>query len=239
MEGRKTILWVDDVAMFRELGALFLARSGRVLTAQGGEEAIEIAREQRPDVIVSDLLMPGMSGDELCRFFRTDPDLHEVPFVMIVGTELGEDYGRAVRAGANDVLTKPISRVGLNASVNRFLRESGTCGLPRVPLVAPVDFDYEECSHHGTARNISRGGLFLETGCELPDRCEVQLHFRLPGEERRFSPTAAVMWQGGAGNDLGTGHGMRFVSIDGTSVRILEEYVGERAGLAGQEVYPA
>jgi uncharacterized protein (TIGR02266 family) len=237
LQGRKTILWVDDIAMFRELGALFLARSGRVITAQHGEEALTLARKHRPDLIVADLFMPVMNGEDLCRFVRSDPDLCEVPFVMMVGSDLGEDYRSAVQAGADDVLSKPISRVGLNAAVNRFLRDTGTQGLPRVPVLTPVDFEFDDGKRHGIARNISRGGLFLETRCAMPDHAEVQLHFALPGEKAQLSPTAEVVWQGNRGAEFGAGVGMRFTAIDGPSVRKLEDFVGERSDSFEQE-YP-
>ena len=138
MSEERTILLVDDVAMFRELGSSFLARAGRVLTASSGEEALEIARRERPDVMVVDLLMPGFAGDAVCRFVKADPELHAIPVIMLVGADAASDWGRAVRAGADDVLAKPISRVSLNLAVNRFRGGRAQNGLPRIPLDAAV-----------------------------------------------------------------------------------------------------
>ena len=64
---RRTILVVDDAPLLRELGALFLARAGRVITAASGEEALAVARLEQPDLIVADARMPGIDGVTLCR----------------------------------------------------------------------------------------------------------------------------------------------------------------------------
>ncbi len=87
MEPRHTILVIDDAAMFRELGALFLARSGRVITADDGDQGLEALRRERPDVVVADLLMPGMSGDALCQVVKADPDLCETPVILVTSCD--------------------------------------------------------------------------------------------------------------------------------------------------------
>ena len=100
MEYKRTILVVDDASMFRELESLFLARSGRVITAPSGAEALEMARRERPEVVVTDLDMPGMSGDALCKEIRNDGELRHTPVIAVISGEFGEDRARAVRAGA-------------------------------------------------------------------------------------------------------------------------------------------
>lgn len=231
MESKRTILLVDDVAMFRDLGALFLARSGRVVTASSGEEALERVRNEKPDILLVDLNMPGIDGEAVCRFVKNDPELSEIPVIMLVSANNPEERGRAVRAGADDVLSKPLARVVLIETVNRFLRDPHVRALPRIPIVAPVDFRVVDAVHQGVVRNISRGGVFIETREMVPCAAEVSLHFILPETITEFTPTAQVVWnrQIAASSDLlPPGAGMRFLDIDDQMVRSLEEYVLDR-----------
>src|SRR5262245_56854772 len=133
MQAQRKILVVDDAAMFRELETLFLGRSGHVLTACDGEEAWELLHTERPDVVVTDLGMPGMAGDELCRRIKADADLRRTPVIIVTGHGAGEEHEAAVRAGADDVVEKPINRVSLIQAVNHFLRLA-VRSLVRVPL---------------------------------------------------------------------------------------------------------
>jgi uncharacterized protein (TIGR02266 family) len=225
----RTILLVDDVELFRDVGSLFLSPSGRVITASSGEQAIEIARRERPDVMIVDLLMPGMPGDEVCHFIKTDPDLHDTPVIMLVGANAASQWGRAVRAGADDVLAKPITRVGLNQTVRRFISGPKRSGLPRIPLDSAVQLQLESRVQQGRVKNLSRGGLFVQTESDLTTDREVGLKFTLPDSTTQFNPTARVVWkQKEASQDATSGIGMRFVDISGDLVRKLEEYVFDR-----------
>jgi Tfp pilus assembly protein PilZ len=89
-------------------------------------------------------------------------------------------------------------------------------------------------------RNLSRGGLFIETSWEVPTRTEVHLRFRLPESGSEVSPTAQVIWhQESPGGLTGAGVGMRFLSMDGRALRTLDDYIFDRsrpassAGLGG------
>ena len=228
MAQQRTILIVDDVAMFRELGALFLARSGRVIQADSGAGALEIARRDRPDLVIADLHMPGMEGDELCRRIKADPALGEVPVVMLVGGDSPTDRGRSVRAGADDVLPKPISRVSLVETVNRFLAHEHVRGLPRVTLEQPVRVVADETREWGTLKNLSRGGVFVETEVEIEPATEVDLYFDLPESTHSIAPSAEVVWQRPA-NGLPAGLGMRFLDVDGRVAQWLDDFVWEHS----------
>lgn len=231
MEGTRRILVVDDAPMFRELESLFLARCGRVLTAADGFEALEIARRERPDVMVVDLDMPGMAGDELCRRVKADPDLGEIPVIVVTGRDAGSEHARAVRAGADDVVEKPINRVSLIQSVNHFMRLAMR-GLVRVPLETDVDLTLPAKESHGRSVNVSRGGIFVETdlGCPAPDT-QLRLSFALPESALRIAPTARVVWRRFETEGLRPGMGLQFLELDRESARQLDEYVYARSAL--------
>lgn len=224
----RSILVVDDAAMFRELQALFLARQGRVITASGGKEGLELASRHRPDVILLDLFMPDLDGEETCRRLRADPVLRDTPVVMLTASQRAEDFERSIRAGANEVLTKPIHRVALIDAVSRYLQSPTPRGMPRVDVATEVRIRRAAGECTGKATNLSRGGMFIQASCDATPPEEVSLEFELPETRYVLTPTARVVWrrEPESGNEAGIG--LRFVRIDGESVRTLSDFVSER-----------
>lgn len=221
------ILVVDDNPMFRELEAIFLAGSGEVLTAESGIAALEIARREHPHVMVVDLDMPDLSGDSVCREIKADPELRDLPVVLITSSDGAEDRERAVRAGADDVLTKPINRISLIQAVSRFIRFHQVRGLKRVPMVAPVTLDLGRGGLVGVSSDVSRGGMKVDFESPLEAGQEVELRFALPESgQPPICPTAKVVWRRHAGR--GSAVGLQFLSLDGWSARQIDEFVYER-----------
>jgi uncharacterized protein (TIGR02266 family) len=230
MDAGRTIIVADDVPMFRELGALFLARSGKVMTAEDGAEALELARGENPVLVLTDLQMPRMDGAELCAAIKGDPRLCRTYVIVMTGSELAADHARAVLAGADDVIAKPMTRSTLLDTVNRFLRFPTPQGLPRAEIEATVCIRVGGREAWGKARNLSRGGIFVDTDLALSPLSHVTLDFELPETARHFSPTARVVWRRPVANEGGQpGLGLRFVGIDAKSTRVLEDYVFDHA----------
>jgi CheY-like chemotaxis protein len=126
--GAGTVLVVDDDASARDLIARMLRREGyRVLTASGGEEALRLAREERPDAITLDILMPGVDGWGVLTALKSDPELAAIPVAMI---SLVREQGLAFGLGATDYLTKPVERKRLLGVVHTL--------VSRNPGSAPV-----------------------------------------------------------------------------------------------------
>jgi uncharacterized protein (TIGR02266 family) len=220
---RPTLLVVDEIRWFRELGESFLARSGRVISCGSSDQALEIARRERPDVVITDLDMPDRDGVELCSAIRSDPVLAYTPVVIVTGSRDPADHARAIRAGATDVLAKPLTRIALIESVARLTRFQEPQGRPRVDLAMPVKIDGADV--WGTLRNLSRGGAFLETPAPLPSRGEVALEFQLPDAPRAVRSTAQVVWTRPARSRGAVGQGVRFLSLDRESIHALEQFV--------------
>lgn len=228
-EGARRILIVDDALMFRELETLFLGRSGHVYTACDGHEALDTARRIVPDVIVTDMSMPGMDGDELCTRVKNDPDLRRIPVVVVTGGALPEEHERAVRAGADDVLEKPVSRVTLIRAVNHFLRLAFR-GLERVPLETDVRLSEPSgASTWGWARNVSRGGIYVEHERPFEPDTELEIEFQMPETRQCVAPTARVVWRRLASPTERPGMGLQFLKLDREQAQLLEDYVYELA----------
>ncbi len=121
MSGR--ILIVDDVATNRMLLSLLLSKAFYDVDEAGdGHAALEIARRNRPDVALVDVMMPGMNGYELCRAMKADPELADIPVVMVTALGAQDDRLEALAAGADDFLTKPVRELALFARLRSLLR---------------------------------------------------------------------------------------------------------------------
>ena len=119
MAGKK-VLVVDDDVKTVELVRLYLDRDGyQVLTAYDGVEALRLARENRPDIIVLDLMLPDIDGLEVCRTLRHESD---VPVIMLTARTTDQDKLTGLDLGADDYVTKPFSPKELAARVRAVLR---------------------------------------------------------------------------------------------------------------------
>ncbi len=116
----KRVLVVDDDDKTVELVKMYLNRDGyRVLTADNGITALELARANHPDLIVLDLMLPGMNGLEVCRTLREESD---VPIIMLTAMSTDDDKLTGLEIGADDYVTKPFSPRELAARVRVVLR---------------------------------------------------------------------------------------------------------------------
>jgi DNA-binding response OmpR family regulator len=123
MSRRSTILIVDDDAAGRRaMEAPLLNDAYDLVLAQDGPQALELAQALRPDLILLDVMMPGMDGYEVCRRLRADPDLAEVPIVMVTALDDRNSKLQGLAAGADDFLPKPFDRAELRARVQTITR---------------------------------------------------------------------------------------------------------------------
>ncbi len=117
------VLVVDDVlANIKLLEARLTAEYFEVMTAMSGQEALDICSRVQCDIILLDVMMPGMDGFEVCRRLKADPQTHHIPVVMVTALDQPSDRVKGLEAGADDFLTKPVSDIALLARVRSLTR---------------------------------------------------------------------------------------------------------------------
>ena len=155
------ILVVDDDANTSRLVKLYLQKDGyTVMVASDGREALEVARDKRPDLIVLDLMLPHVDGLEVCRRLRQESD---VPIIMLTARTTDADKLTGLDIGADDYVTKPFSPGELAARVRAVLRrlpgERGPDELRRGDLL--LDFRKREAFRHEQPLELTRAEFRL------------------------------------------------------------------------------
>src|SRR3990172_1511795 len=140
----KTILVVDDEERLTSLVKAYLAQEGfRVVTARNGREALFIARQEKPDLIVLDLMMPEMDGYEFMRLHRKE---RETPIILLTARVEDSDKVLGLELGADDYVTKPFSPRELPARGRPALRRAGQAA-PEPDLLRAADVTLDRAGH--------------------------------------------------------------------------------------------
>ena len=117
------VLVVDDIAAnIKLLEARLTADYFEVLTASSGPEALEICRKEKVDVVLLDVMMPGMDGFEVCRRLKAEPKTQNLPVIMVTALDQTSDKIQGLKAGADDFLTKPVDDIALITRVRNLAR---------------------------------------------------------------------------------------------------------------------
>ena len=134
-----TILIVDDEKINLDILGGILSPAYNLLIARNGQRAIEIAREHKPDLILLDVLMPGMSGFEVIEKLRESDDTARIPVIFITGLKGAEDEEKGFFLGAVDYITKPLHKAIVKARVNTHIRIVDQMRtIERIGLIDPL-----------------------------------------------------------------------------------------------------
>ncbi len=164
-----TILLVDDTRLFLTLEKEMLSHSPvRVLTANSGHEALELARLHRPDLIFMDLYMPEMDGAACCAALKAEPELSGIPVVIVTTSDLAEDRERCTAAGCSGYLIKPFTRLNFLTMGREFISEIDR-REQRHQWHAPVRVSCRGELWDATCEDLSLNGIYIST----PPRGEV------------------------------------------------------------------
>jgi DNA-binding response OmpR family regulator len=145
------ILVVDDEPKVARLARDYLEKNGyRVLMAADGQSALALARREKPDLVILDLMLPNMDGREVCRILRRESD---VPIIMLTALSEEVDQVTGLEIGADDYITKPFSVRALVARVRALLRRArGEIKAPSIIRVGELEIDSEKYA-------VTYGGL--------------------------------------------------------------------------------
>jgi two-component system alkaline phosphatase synthesis response regulator PhoP len=151
---KETILVVEDEEDIRELLKYNLEKEGyQVFGAATGEEALQAVRRRRPDLILLDLMLPGIDGLEVCRRIKSEPQARHLPIVMLTAKGEETDIVTGLELGADDYVTKPFSPRVLVARLRAALRRRSQ---PLPPQTAPLKTD-ELVIHPGRHEVLLQG----------------------------------------------------------------------------------
>ena len=157
MTAEPLILAVDDEVGIQRLIKLELSSQGfRVVTASGGEEALRLAEQQRPDIAVLDIVMPDMSGLEVMRKLR---ERTGIPIILLTAKDNDADKVRGLELGADDYLVKPFNPEELSARVRAVLRRSVGLSNAEIPVRAgdvEIDLNRRLVKRNGEIVTLTR-----------------------------------------------------------------------------------
>jgi two-component system alkaline phosphatase synthesis response regulator PhoP len=132
---KPTILVVDDEEDIVELVELNLSREGyKVLACGTGEQALEITHSKLPDLVILDLMLPGIDGLEVCRRLKNHPKTEQIPIIILSAKGEESDIVTGLELGADDYVTKPFSGKVLVARVRRVLRKAVTTADDKITI---------------------------------------------------------------------------------------------------------
>src|ERR1700747_3491 len=156
------ILVVDDVpANIKLLEARLSAEYFDVLTACNGTEALEICSRAECDIILLDVMMPDIDGFEVCRRLKSNPATHFIPVVIVTALDSPADRVRGLEAGADDLLTKPVSDVVLIARVRSLTRLKMMTDELRMRAMTSLEIGMQAPEREAGADTGKGGGILL------------------------------------------------------------------------------
>lgn len=191
----RLLLVEDDQALAELVEFRFRAEGYIVSRTDDGDEALLLASEEAPDIVILDWMIEGTSGIEVCRRLRRDKTTAHVPIVMLTAREAEDDRVRGLETGADDYVTKPFSPRELVARVNAIMRRIRPALAGEVLTVGDLTLD-------ATAHRVTRRGQTIALG---PTEFRLLRHFmEHPGRVFSRNQLLDAVWGNGSDIELRT-----------------------------------
>ncbi|MBE9504959.1 MAG: response regulator [Proteobacteria bacterium] len=230
MNTRK-ILIADKSIFFLELVKSFLKKAGcQVLSTCNGQDVLKIVDELCPDLIIMDLDLPTLSGEECCKRLKANVDAKDIPIIITVARGNERDMKKAVAAGCDDYVSKPVDKIDLLRKIKQLIdlvaREEA-----RFPIYSKLTYDDGKKVYDGEAYFISRGGMFINGPNLLPVGSSLSLRFSISSAEELIEAEGKVAWK--TENEetipahVTTGMGISFVHISDEGKEAIEAYISQ------------
>jgi CheY-like chemotaxis protein len=220
----KKILIVDDAPWGLVVLRQALAKPGvTVLEANSGLLAMDVHRREKVDLIVLDISLPDLDGEEVARRIRADPALRDVSILMFAEQPRETARPKCVAAGANEYISKPFQSAELQARVAWLLDVAARKDTRLLAQVEVKGADAAASSYVGRILNLSVTGCLLETEAPLAIGRALSVSFFVPGSQVQARATAKVVRRA-----MGQGQpkwGIRFSPLDDVGRRAVTDYV--------------
>jgi CheY-like chemotaxis protein len=215
----KKILIVDDVKLLREIHKRYLSSSHvEVLTAENGEEALDITRRERPDLIIMDRYMPRMDGLACCIAIKADPSIAHIPVIMATNAAQKDDADEYIRSGASDYLSKPIEAKIFLEMIRKYLPEIDR-RASRVSETIKMKIVADNSQSIAVTGDMSLNGAFAVTDMNVSVNEELKFSFMLPGKDVPIEIQGRVVWLKKEGD--ASGFGVEFIRVTGPGLPML------------------
>ena len=223
---KKSLLIVDDVELFLQLEISYLGRDNfDIHTARSGSEALEKARSLMPDLILLDLFMPDMNGDEVCRRLKEDPRTSSIPIVIISSGSKQRSRVDTTDAGCDGLIFKPVRRDVLLSIVEEHLGIS-IRRWDRATLTIPCAVEYEGEHFDSNILSLSAEGAFIEMDLQNVTGDILQISFTLPGTDIHVEVRSGVLiWTGKLDEAGPEGIGIRFLNLNRKTLEEIDSLV--------------
>lgn len=225
----KKILIVDDSNFFIEIEKAFLKRTDcLILSANNGVEALEVVQKEKPDLILLDLYMKEMKGDECCRLIKEDENLAHIPVIMVTSASHLGDRSKAVAAGCDDYLTKPVSKADLLRKVKKYI-DLPVRSQTRAPIYSKASYISCGKEYIGHVYVIGEGGLYIKGGKVLPVGEIVKLIFTIADIADRVELEGKIVWNTDERHsypiELTPGMGIQFTNVSDEDLKAIKTYI--------------
>ena len=213
------ILLVDDVELTLEIAKSSLINSGAVIiTATDGAEALTRVKEERPDLVLMDLFMPEMNGDECCKLIKEDPSISHIPIVLMSSTARLSGLDKSTLSLCDGIMKKPFSKSEFLEKVKKHANIKCR-NNPRLPVNFDVSFKHNEKVLRGRITNLSHGGIFIESEHIVPKGAKIDIAVATK-QAGFFELFGKVVWSGiGSNQSESKGSG-------GMGIKFLEQEQG-------------
>jgi CheY-like chemotaxis protein len=230
---KKSLLIVDDVELFIQLQISHLGHQRYdIHTARSGSDGLEMARSLKPDLILMDMFMPDMNGDQVCRILKGDPDTSSIPVVLVSSGARGRSRASSVSSNCDGLVFKPVRR-DLLLSVVENLLGTNLRVRDRVQVAIPGFAILDEKEYPITIHSLSSEGAFIEIELQLIRGDLMELSFPLPDQERQIKiRAAAAVWCGTLTEGGPSGAGTHFLTIDQGEKKRISSFVQTNIGFS-------
>ncbi len=226
---KKKVLIVESVRSILERQVGLLERDiFQILTATSGREALEVHKNEKADIIIMDLHMPGLGGDEVCRTIRKDPELRNVSIILVTLLNDADEIRRCSEAGANDFVKKPIDKHELAEKIAKLL------GIPvrqsiRILVKVKIGGRLGDEFFLANTVDVSTTGLLFECNRVLSVGEGIEVSFFIPGasEFNRVAARAEIMRIAPSRTDM-MRYGVKFTDFKEGSPDSIEGFIARK-----------